>query len=77
MIKVRGAGGYYLMVKNAEVRSVILPNHSRTNLDNPDNWLYNLNVPKLGVNEQGNQGEANNVVVDEIEEELEQQERQP
>ena len=64
------------MVKNARVRSVIMPNHNRTYLGNPDNWLYNLNAPEPKENEQGEQGEANNVVADEIEEELEQQEPQ-
>ena len=77
LIKVREAEGYYLMVKNAKVRSVIMPNHNRTYLGNPDNWLYNLNAPEPGENVQGNQGEANNAAADEIEEELEQQEPQP
>lgn len=76
LIKVREAGGYYLMVKNARVRSVIMPNHNRTYLGNPDNWLYNLNGPEPGENVQGNQGQANNASADEIEEELEQQEPQ-
>ena len=65
------------MVKNARVRSVIMPNHNRTYLGNPDNWLYNLNAPEPGENVQGNQGQANNAAADEIEEELEQQEPQP
>ena len=54
-----------------------MPNQNRTNLGNPDNWIYNPNAPEPGENEQGNQGEANNAVADEIEEELEQQEPQP
>ena len=76
LIKVREAGGYYLMVKNARVHSVIMPNHNRTYLGNPDNWLYNLNAPEPGENVQGNQGQANNAAADEIEEELERHEPQ-
>ena len=54
LIKVREAGGYYLMVRNNEVRSVIFPNPNTTNLSIAKNWLYDLNARKPCVNAQGN-----------------------
>lgn len=34
------------MVGNREIRSIILPCHTRTNVRNRNNWLYDLTAPE-------------------------------
>lgn len=62
LIKARRDDIYSLMVGNREIRSIILPCHTRTNVRNKSNWLYDLTSPEpdhLVLNDipmQDNQG---------------------
>ncbi|XP_058733047.1 uncharacterized protein LOC131604633 [Vicia villosa] len=75
LIKVRQDGRYNLMVRNREVRSVILPNSEITRIDRRDNWIYDLDAPALSENLKDNQNDEDNV--DEVEQEMDQGEPQP
>jgi hypothetical protein len=46
LIKNRVGGGYYLMVNNQEVPSVVLPNIALTDVTNPNRFIYDLTAPE-------------------------------
>ncbi|KAI5422808.1 hypothetical protein KIW84_046004 [Lathyrus oleraceus] len=55
LIKNRVGGGYYLMVNNQAVPSVVLPNTTLTDVTNPDRHLYDLSAPETTEPSQTNQ----------------------
>lgn len=48
LIKVRRDVIYSLMVGNREIRSIILPSHTCTDVRNRNNWLSDLTAPEPG-----------------------------
>lgn len=73
LIKARRDDIYSLMVGNCEIRSIILPCHTRTYVRNRNNWLYDLTAPELGhlapndIQVQDSQGGQTNAEFDEKE----------
>ena len=55
LIKNRVGGGYYLMVNNQAVPSVVLPNTTLTDVTNPNRHLYDLSAPETTEPSQTNQ----------------------
>lgn len=43
--KVKREGGYHLMIRNHEIKSIILPWPARTNVRQRPNWIYDLQDP--------------------------------
>jgi hypothetical protein len=54
MIKNRVGGGYYLMVNNQAIPSVVLPNMALTDVTNRNRLLYDLNAPEATEPSQAN-----------------------
>jgi hypothetical protein len=54
LIKNRVGGGYYLMVNNQEVPSVVLPNIALKDVTNPNRHIYDLNAPEATEPTQAN-----------------------
>lgn len=69
LIKNRQDGRYHLMVGNRAVNSIILPNSACTNVQDRNNWSYNLNAlePGHNIKIQGNEGNSTNDDIDEME----------
>lgn len=73
LIKARRDGKYYFMVGNREIRSIILPYHTRLDVCNKNNWLYDLIAPEPGhpapndIPMQHNQGGQTDNEYDEME----------
>ena len=56
LIENREIGNYYMMVQSCEVKSVIFPNLTRTDVQNRDNWIYDLTAPEPGQSSPQNKG---------------------
>lgn len=45
LCKVRKEGGYHLMIRNHETKSIVLPWLSHTDVRERENWMYDLHAP--------------------------------
>ncbi|KAI5446034.1 hypothetical protein KIW84_014034 [Lathyrus oleraceus] len=69
LINNKQDGRYHLMVGNRAVNSIILPNSACTNMQDRNNWSYNLNAlePGHNINIQGNEGNSTDDDINDME----------